>query len=108
MTIRDRGTKKWVSIMYPELAKSLKQIIEEQDYKEKPLVDEQEKKEFNMVIHYALHENLPVEVTYYADHDYKKVSGNIRSIDSMKKIIHLDDDRYSSIRFDDILHISVI
>jgi len=38
--LRDRGTKKWTSIMLPEHAKMLEHIWKESEHKDKPILDE--------------------------------------------------------------------
>ncbi|GEN31675.1 hypothetical protein HNQ35_002040 [Cerasibacillus quisquiliarum] len=39
--IKDRGTKKWTSIMLPEHVKALKQLLADERKEQKPLLDEQ-------------------------------------------------------------------
>ncbi|HEY4601282.1 MAG TPA: YolD-like family protein [Cerasibacillus sp.] len=39
--IKDRGTKKWTSIMLPEHVKALRELNKELDKVQKPILDEQ-------------------------------------------------------------------
>ncbi|HEX6594148.1 MAG TPA: YolD-like family protein [Bacillota bacterium] len=103
--IKDRGTKKWNSIMLPEHVEAVKQVFAEEERKEKPILDEQQKMEIDANIKRALRDNMVIEITYYADYDYKKVSGNLLSVDVFQGSIKLDDDRMTEIKFADILDV---
>ena len=50
MDINERGTKKWTSLMLPEQIEMLEQLDREQDRKEKPILDEQMKAEYYIML----------------------------------------------------------
>src|SRR5690625_2365673 len=79
--LRDRGTKKWTSIMMPEHAKMLEHIWSESEHKDKPILDEQQKNENNLMLQRAIHDNLIVEIKYFKDHDFHMIKGKVSFVD---------------------------
>src|SRR5690625_4327754 len=79
--LRDRGTKKWASIMLPEHAKMLEHIWTESEHKDKPVLDEQQKIENDLMLQRAIHNNLIVEIKYFQDHDFHMIKGRVSFID---------------------------
>ncbi|GAB3801050.1 YolD-like family protein [Virgibacillus kimchii] len=59
--VNDRGNIKWTSLMLPEHVQLIKEMWEEDDKKEKPILDEQQIEEIIMKLRMALHDNLTVE-----------------------------------------------
>jgi hypothetical protein len=102
--INDRGTKKWTSIMMPEQIDMLQKLFAEQNHKEKPILDDQQLAENAMMLHEAIENNLTVEITYFADHDFHNVGGEIRFIDTQNRYLQLDDLR---IELDDIIEVNL-
>jgi len=103
--INDRGTKKWTSIMLPEQIKLLNDYWESTEYKQKPILDEQEIEEIGIKLQMAIHNDLTVEVKYFADHDYKLIKGKLRKIDSVDKTLQFDD--YARIKLIDVLDVNI-
>lgn len=106
MSIKDRGTKKWTSFFIPEQIKMINQMYKEDEYKKRPLLDEQELEEINLTIHHALHQGVPVEITYFQDHDYQTVKGTLLSIDLYRRKVRFQDEKKTEISLDDILCVS--
>ena len=79
--LRDRGTKKWTSIMLPEHAKMLEYIWNESEHKDKPILDEQQKIENDLMLQGAIHDNSIVEIKYFKDHDFRTFKGRVSYID---------------------------
>ncbi len=90
MKLHDRGTKKWTSLMMPEHVEMLKDVFVEN--KEMPDVDEHQISENNLLLEEALHNDLEVQIKYYANNDHKVINGNILYIDGMNKMIFLEDE----------------
>lgn len=90
MSLKDRGTIKWTSIMLPEHVEMLKEVFEEQDHVEKPIIDEQQRMENDLVLQTALHDDLEVEIKYFKDHGYHTIKGNILFIDHINEVLRLD------------------
>jgi|SRR5690625_1640563 len=106
MNVNDRGAKKWTSIMLPEHVELLKQVIAEQDYKEKPILDDQQKAEFDMLLQCALHNNLTVEIQYFYNHDLHTVKDKLTMIDSMVGYLRLE--KVDKLYFDDIIGVQIL
>lgn len=80
--LRDRGTKKWTSIMLPEHAKMLEHIWSESEHKDKPILDEQQKIENDLMLQRAIHDDLIVEIKYFNDHDFHTHKGKVSYINT--------------------------
>lgn len=93
MNLRDRGTKKWTSLMLPEHVEALQEVWREQDYKEMPEIDEQQIIENNLLLEDALENDLEVSVKYYTNHEHKTMKGNLLMIDPLNKIIYLEKEQ---------------
>lgn len=75
--MQDRGTIKWVSLMLPEHVEMIKQLWAEDDYKEKPILSEQQLEENEVILQEALNNHLPVEIEYFKNHDSCFVEGKV-------------------------------
>lgn len=73
--IRDRGNKKWVSIMIPELREGLAQLFNE-EVKERPELDEQRMEEINLLLTQAYRAGRQVVIRYWDDGE-REVAGRI-------------------------------
>lgn len=105
MSVYDRGTQKWTSIMLPEHVEMLEDLIREEELKEKPIVDEQMKAENYVLMQDALQSDSKVRIKYYADHDYHFEDGYLLSIDAVNKIVFMEE---THIMFDDIIEVSLL
>lgn len=82
MSLHDRGTKKWTAMMLPEHIELLKKMWEENDYNEKPILDEQQIAEMESKLQCALHNDLTVELKYYDKPHYSVARGKLRMINA--------------------------
>jgi len=103
--IYDRGTIKWTSLMLPEHQELLHEMWHGKEKKEKPMMDEQELEEINMKLQLAIHDDLPVKIKYFSEHDYKVVKGKLKQINGIEKYLQLDD--FTKIRLGDVLEVHV-
>lgn len=78
--LKDRGTKKWTSIMLPEHVKALKQLLEEEKREQKPLLDEQHLMEMDRKLKDALFSETDVKIIVYRQFMKEKVIGKITAI----------------------------
>lgn len=85
----DRGTKKWTSIMLPEHQQMLEEMWRQQEWKEKPILDEQFVMEINISLQMALQEDLTIEIEYFKDHDYHKIKGKLLGVDPLLNYIKM-------------------
>lgn len=89
--IRDRGRMKWVSMMLPEHVKVLREWAEEDSYKVRKELDEQQLELMDGIITEALQLGNSVTVTYYRDKQYEQLTGRIVSWDALAGCLHLTD-----------------
>jgi len=90
MNIKDRGNKKWTSLMLVEHKKRLKELKEKEGQLEKPELDEQLKEEINFKLKQALTDDLLVELEYYKNKSFIRASGKISKVDNIEKYIELE------------------
>lgn len=91
--------------MLPEQLQMLNDYWESTEYKQKPILDEQEIEEIGIKLQMAIHNDLTVEVKYFADHDYRTIKGKLRKIDSVDKTLQFDD--YARIKLIDVLDVNI-
>ncbi|GIO26370.1 YolD-like family protein [Ornithinibacillus bavariensis] len=91
MDVNDRGSIKWTAMMLPEHQELLRRVWKQQEYKDRPNLDEQQIEEINMKLQLAIHDDLSVIIKYYSDNDYKQVRGKLTKIDTMNKCLLLKD-----------------
>lgn len=73
--IFDRGNKKWVSLMIPELREGLNRLFQE-DIRERPELDAQEVERLNRLLLEAYQTGRPVRIRVWADGE-QEVCGRI-------------------------------
>jgi len=104
--INDRGTKKWTSLMMPEHVEMLNNMWKQLEYKNKPILDEQQIEENVMKLQLAIHNNLTIEVKYFKDHDFHTIKGKLSSIVSNESLVFADEVR-TKINFKDVLDVFI-
>ncbi|GIN84179.1 hypothetical protein J6TS2_05650 [Heyndrickxia sporothermodurans] len=108
--IRDRGNKKWVSLMLPEHVKMLREMKVDVNRQSKPLLDEYQIQEFEERIKYAEEFKLPLDFSVF-DHGFmKNIIGRVVKIDPLTKQIKLKnmngDIEY--LNFRDVMEIKIM
>lgn len=89
MNFKDRGNKKWNSLMLVEHQKRLKELKSKELEREKPILDQQQLEEINIKIRKALKNNLKVKITFYENKKIKKTKGRILAVKKYKKEIKI-------------------
>lgn len=89
--LRDRGTKKWTSMMLPEHVEGLKQLFKEEAYKAMPILDEQQKIQNELFLQAALKYDSIIKVVYFKDHDFHVMKGHILFIDILNGILRMEE-----------------
>ena len=107
MDVNDRGTKKWTAMMMPEHIKMINDLWSEDDRKEKPILDEQQKVEIDLKLQLAIKDDLTVEVEYYGDYDYHTEKGKLLIVDSLNRRLRFDD-KETEIQLDDIIDVNIL
>ncbi|ASK64122.1 hypothetical protein CFK37_19175 [Virgibacillus phasianinus] len=105
MSVNDRGTIKWTAMMLPEHINMLNEYWKEEEYKEKPMLDEQQKEEIGMKLQCAIHNNLTVEIKHYSGRDYLTIKGKLMKIDQIK--LKLNNEDQTEIKLDNVLDVHI-
>jgi len=107
--VNDRGTKKWTAMMMPEHEEMLQQMWREQEYKKKPILDEQKQFELNTKLQLALQNDLTVEVEYYDHgiHDFQKIKGKLLMVDTLANALKFDNEENTSVPLDDVMEVVI-
>ena len=106
--VNDRGNIKWTTLMLPEHAEILRELKVQQNYKTKPMIDEQLIEENELQLQQAIHENKEVEINYFKDHDFHFRKEKLRSINvTGGGYITLDNEERTEINFRDIIEVNL-
>lgn len=79
--IKDRGNKKWVSIMLPEHVKMLRLLEQDSNKVPKPVLDEQEIEQIGNILMDSLNFTLDVKFSYWQSGYIKEFTGVVHRID---------------------------
>jgi len=107
MNFKDRGNKKWNSLMLVEHQKKLKELkLKEQDV-EKPELDQQQLEDLDLKIKYAVEKNLDLKLIFYENKKIKEIKGKIFKIEKYKKkiIIKKNNNQVKKLSFEQIIEI---
>ena len=85
MNFKDRGNKKWNSLMLVEHQKRLQKLKRREKDLEKPELDPQQIQEINSKIKMALDENLTLSLKFYENKRIKNLEGKILKIEKYKQ-----------------------
>jgi len=107
--IRDRGNKKWVSLMLPEHVKMLKDMSVDLKRQNKPVLDEYQIQEFEERIKYAQEFKLPLEFSLFENGFIKNTVGRVIKMDPLTKKmkIKMMDDNVEFIHFNEIINVQI-
>ncbi|CCU78070.1 hypothetical protein HSACCH_00379 [Halanaerobium saccharolyticum subsp. saccharolyticum DSM 6643] len=107
MNFKDRGNKKWNSLMLVEHQKKLKELKLKEQNVEKPELDQQQLKEFNLKINRAVKKNLCLKIIFYENKKIDKIEGKILKIEKYKKEIKIKNNngQIKNLAFGQILEI---
>jgi len=76
MNFKDRGNKKWNSLMLVEHQKRLKELKMQEANVEKPELDQQQLQEINFKIEEALNKHLTVRIKFYQNKQIKDLEAD--------------------------------
>jgi hypothetical protein len=89
--IRDRGAMKWTAMMLPEHVKLLRDWTEEDQYEQKPELDEQMIEEMNTLLCEAMEDGRELVITYYGHKRHQLLIGTIHRYDELNRKLHIID-----------------
>lgn len=104
--IRDRGNIKWNAMMLPEHVKLLREWHENDNYVEKPELDEWALQELSGQLKIAYTNNDEVELKVWENRKVYKVSGKIAQLNLPKTTLYLEDGR--KFLFSSLLNVTIL
>jgi hypothetical protein len=109
MNFKDRGNKKWNSLMLVEHQKRLKELKMQEADREKPDLDLQQLEEFNFKIEEALNKNLTLKIKFYEQKQIKVIEGEIAKVEKYKKQIKIkqSNNKISILKFKQIIDLEL-
>ena len=107
--IRDRGNKKWVSLMLPEHVKMLRDMSVDLKRQNKPVLDEYQIQEFEERIKYAQEFKLPLEFSLFENGFIKNTVGRVMKMDLLTKKIKIKtmNDNVEFVHFNEIINVQI-
>lgn len=108
--VRDRGTKKWTSLMLPVHLKKLEEIEIKTEKVEKPLLDEYEWEEIERQIGSSLETHTPIILKVYKKGNLNYRGGIVVKVDPIHKRIEIktDDDEHEKLSIAEIVGVEVL
>lgn len=89
--IRDRGAKKWTAMMLPEHLIQLRDWMGEDDYEEKPLIDEWILQEFQQQLAIAYQSQCEIRVKTWEKGILADTIDILTRLDEQAQLIHVTD-----------------
>jgi len=77
--------------MLPEHQELLNEMWRQEEWKEKPILDEQYITEINSTLQLALEHDIPITIEYFKQHDYHYVTGKLLSVDPLLNYVRIKD-----------------
>lgn len=106
--INDRGNIKWTAMMLPEHVEMLNELNKHQEYKSKPILDEQQIEFHGFKLAEARKENKQVWVKYFRNHDFHEVVGYVKSGEPFDNYFECrNDDENVRIHFDSLVDVEI-
>lgn len=96
--IRDRGAKKWTSLMLTEHVGLLRDYFANDGWSEQPILDEYEIEEMESKIQYAAESGDSLEFGYWRDGFVSSVVGRVKKIDAITKELYIIEESGGNLR----------
>lgn len=109
--LRDRGTIKWTSLMLPEHVEMVKNVWEEDERIEKPILDDQQLEEIGFALERSMQDGLTVKVKYHNGFDFSYVNIKVTALDSNQKVIRGINQKTKDVErvlFEQIIEVSIL
>lgn len=107
--INDRGLKKFRTVaLQPGLLSNIRRYYEEQEYIQKPELDEQQLEYLNETICESMENHSEVTITFFNKNRLEMILGTIHHFDEIRRILRVIDkfNDYQLIKLDDIININ--
>jgi hypothetical protein len=91
MSLRDRGKMKWRPASFIPLAFEMTdKMYQDQERLPKPIIDEDQREEFDQIICTAMEFNQAVKFTVWRDGFNEVMSGKVHYVDSIKEELRIE------------------
>jgi hypothetical protein len=109
MNLKDRGNKKWNSLMLVEHQRKLRELKLNENNQDKPELDQQQLADINFKIQKSLNENLTLKIIYYENKKIKNTTGKILKIQEYKKEVKIktNSDQFLALAFEQIIEVTL-
>src|SRR5690625_469677 len=105
MKISQKNATKWVSLMESTERKLTKTTFINEA--EKPVINQEQLQEFDRKLKKAVMNNLDVEITYYVDNSFQTILSQVKSIDTEKGFIYIDNGEQREMLITNIISIEL-
>ncbi|MFW5985588.1 MAG: YolD-like family protein [Halanaerobiaceae bacterium] len=108
--IKDRGNKKWVSLMLTEHRRALGKLKSESKKQKKPEVFSDYRTEMDYKLQVALKKGKTVKIAYFQEGEHKIMSGKIKECFPHRKELTLEknEGQLCSLQWKDILRLQIL
>lgn len=102
--VKERGNKKWSSIIIPEHKQMLYEMQNELYDMPKPVLTEEKMEEIQYIVAEAMATQVPVEINYYHNKRHLQTTGYVRRHDHLSNTLIVDSgERVERIQVADII-----
>lgn len=106
--VYDRGNIKWTAMMLPEHVELLQDLNKQQEYKSKPILDEQQMEFHGFKLAEAANKEKEVWIKYYRNHDFCETVGYVKMEEPFDNYFQCrNDDGVTRIRFDSLIDVEI-
>ncbi len=106
--VNDRGNIKWTAMMLPEHIELLQDLSKQQNYKNKPILDEQQIEFHGFKLAEAANGEKEVWIKYYRDHDFHEIVGHVKMGEPFDNYFRCrNDDGITRIQFDSLVDVEI-
>ncbi|MFW6007573.1 MAG: YolD-like family protein [Halanaerobiales bacterium] len=106
--LKDRGNKKWVSLMLVEHKRKLKRLKQKKGEKEKPDLEEHKLEEMNYILDKAIQQNLKIKITYYRNKNCHSFKGKIKKVGNNQLLINNEKGNNLTLNPKNIIDIEIL
>lgn len=90
--IRDRGSKKWTAMMLPEHLTQLRDWVREDEYEEKPEIDECTLQAFQQQLDIAYQSRCEMRIKTWEKGLFAETTGSLTKLDEQAQLIYIVDE----------------
>ncbi len=105
--LKDRGNKKWTSLMLVEHKRQLRKLQKKQNDRDKPKLEEHKLQEMNYLLEEAINNNQKISVKYYHNNDFSYYRGKIKEVNKNNILLKNNQNNYK-LKIGNIIDINIV